>query len=253
MAVITPRASIGGVHITPGTYIVTCVDTTEEEHDFGRGMEDYIRLDLEVDGFTIDGGEPAVLDALATELLSPKSKLMRWSRAFGCNPQIGVPFDTANLHGRKAQAVVYDKQSKDDPKVVYSAVSDIVALPQGMVSQPSAQQATPTPAPQAAPQQAAPDPGGETVGAWWARVRADGLKPADVNKRCGEMYGGREPKDLTSDERNALLLAMKGVPAAVPTVEQHKEETGHRDPTYSPEGQMVCAICGTELDDSLET
>lgn len=112
----------------PGSYVVTCFDAHVdklEKSQYGDGT--VLRFILELDEEEDEDGEKIQLDAIANLKLSAKSKLMAWIEAFGFHPAVGESFDTDQLVGKKAMAVIEDHQSADGG--VFSRVKDLMPLP----------------------------------------------------------------------------------------------------------------------------
>jgi len=221
MPILTPKQS-GGVRVEPGIYAVTCVGATEdfiEGSRFGDGA--ILRIDLELEGETDSSGQPVIVDGIANLTLSPKSKLWGWVKAFGFELEFGTPFNTDDLIGARAQAVIVDKPSTSDPNLVFSAIDQIVPLPRAKGAAPAAKTAAVTSA-------------GLPIGEWWALTRKEGLSQPAVNAAAAHLYG-KEPKELTAAERADLVTTMTGC--------------GHEDVAYTEDGsQMFCQTCGVPVE-----
>ena len=121
----------GGAKVSAGGHHVVCTNTAAdklENSQFGTG--EVIRFTLTVLDEQDAEGNEVELDAIANYKLTPKSKLWGWCAAFGVAPEVGKSFDTSQLHGLEAMAVVIDKPGDDGG--VFSRVDEIVPLPKAM-------------------------------------------------------------------------------------------------------------------------
>jgi len=117
--------------IEPGTYPVTCISVrpdTLENPQFGDGA--VIKFRLEFDGLEDDEGEPLTREAMASDYLTPGSKLTRYLFAFGITAELGGEIDIDDALNRQALAVV-GKKTKSTPTgdKVYDTINDLIPAP----------------------------------------------------------------------------------------------------------------------------
>jgi hypothetical protein len=120
----------GGVNVDPGTYEALCLEAkadTLQNPQFGNG--DVLRIKVELVGIKDEDGEPVVLDGMASLKLSPMSKLWGWVSAFGFKLDVGQEFDTDLLRGKRAFAVVGQREGQDG--ALWARIEDFVPLPKG--------------------------------------------------------------------------------------------------------------------------
>jgi hypothetical protein len=185
MSLVLTAEAGGGVKLDPGTYPVVCMDVKEDRLDnsqFGNG--DVIRFVLEVVDVLDENGEPVQLDAIANRKLTPKSKLWGWLEAFGLKVAVGAKVNIEDAVGREAFAIVIEKEGSQGGS--FARIESIV------------------PAPSRKP---AGDPKDMPISEWWALVRSKGHDTSGARDKAVELFG-KEPKDLSGEERAAVLAAL---------------------------------------------
>lgn len=167
-------------------YKVRCVDVKEdllENASFGNG--DIIRFTLETEDKYDPEGNPAQMDAIANDKLTPKSKLTRWLEAFGVKAEVGKTIDIEDCVDKYAQAKVVAKVDDSGKDTGFTKVDDLLPLGRQQVSKPMAEM---------------------TVEEWWPEVRSAGITQKEARDRAVSMFK-REPKDLTGEERKQVYEA----------------------------------------------
>lgn len=170
----------GGVKVEPGTYECECIEANQdtiENPQFGSG--DVLRVKVRLPGVNNEDGDEVELDAMANLKLTPKSKLWGWIEAFGFKLAIGQDFDTEQLRGKRAYAVVGQREGQDG--ALWARIEDFVALPKS-----------------AQPQKTTADilhfdENGDAVVDWtvmWTLLRKHGI----TNKHFADNFG--EPKEI---------------------------------------------------------
>ena len=170
--------------LDPGTYTVRCMDIKEdkiENPQYGDGR--VIRFILEVDDVLDENGDPVVLDPIANDKLTPKSKLWGWLEAFGLTLEIGKSVDCDKAIGQTAIALIGERTGKD-----------------GTGSFPSVESLVPS-------QRASTATDDDSVSAFWSMARNKGLTIAQAKQACVEMTG-LEPKDVTPQQRKEVLASI---------------------------------------------
>ena len=174
--------------ITPGTYTVTCTDVKEgviENPAFGNG--DIIRFTVSFDDLLDTEGAEVIRDAIANDKLTPMSKLTEWLIAFGVSASVGESLDIEECMGRKALAKVTNIEKNDK---TYDRISSLL------------------PSPKAATRDTEVNVSELPIVEWWSYVRAQGFTQMAVRAMAAEMFDGREPKDLSGEEREAVFAAL---------------------------------------------
>lgn len=97
----------------PDEWLAASLDRVEEGDDYGYGPT--IRLVLHIDGDLTDGGEQRETWAMASQKLSPRSKLYGWIKGIDPNilPEQGGTLNLAELDGRRVD-VMFEHGTKDD-------------------------------------------------------------------------------------------------------------------------------------------
>ena len=178
------------VPIEPGTYSVTCVGITTdvmENPQFGNGA--VIRFSLSFDDMVDTEGGDVIRDPIANDKLTPMSKLTGWLGAFGIKVAIGGQVDLEECIGKQALATV---TSVDKGDRTYDKVTALMPVPKT-----------------AAPQQAI-DVSELSIAAWWLFLRSNGFTQKQAKEAAAELYKGREPKDLTGEERESVFATLEG-------------------------------------------
>ncbi len=178
-----------GLKLEPGTYPVICTDVkgdTLENPSFGDGA--IIRFSLKVEDMLDENGEEVVLDPIANDKLTPKSKLTEWLKAFGVVAEVGETINIEEAIGKRALAVVGTKPGKDGTGE-FATVDSIIPAQKGRPQGPV-------------------NPSDLEIGEFWALTRTEGFERSHVLQVCEEMFKGKEPKDLTGKEREALFAAL---------------------------------------------
>lgn len=161
--------------IDKGTHPVTCIGIrpdTIQNPKFGDGA--VIKFTLRFDNLVDDEGEPLTRETMASDYLTPGSKLTKILFAFGVSAGVGQSVDIEDCLDRQAFAVVGEKR-KDDK--VYDTIEDLVPAPKtGARPAPRPAQAAPA---GAAPSVVNPD-GSADYDAFWRGVKALGLNGTHV-------------------------------------------------------------------------
>ena len=176
----------GGIHFKPGTYLATVLTTAEdvlENSQYGTG--EIIRFELEPEGVFDESGDAIQIDAIASRKLSPKSKLYSWLQACGVDLTTGREVDMDEAVGARVQIKVIDKPSKDGT-ATFSSVDDIFPTPENQPTQKPVEEME--------------------IGDYWAHVRAQGVEIAAIKNLAAKQFG-KEPHQLTGEERKSLFLA----------------------------------------------
>lgn len=184
MPVLQAKAS-EGPKLDAGTYEVICADATTDQlpnPQFGDG--NVLRLKLQVVDMVNPDGSDVVLDAIANLKLSPMSKLWGWIEAFGFKLEVGQDFDTDQLKGLNAYAVVGQREGQDG--ALWPRVESIIPLPKQRASSTSA---------------------ASNVSGWWAYIREEGFTVKEATDKAEELYD-KHPKDMSPDEREAVFTAL---------------------------------------------
>lgn len=145
--------------VPPGTYHVRCIEVRPDQLEnpqFGDGA--VIRFELEVVDQLAPDGSALVIDAIANDRLTPKSKLWGWLEAFGITPQINGDVDIEACVYREAMARIVKK-----PESEFTRVDELFPLPSNM-AKPSASKAD----------------GEPDFTGFWAQIKAMGKSNADV-------------------------------------------------------------------------
>lgn len=97
----------------PDEWVPATLARVEEGDDYGYGPT--IRLILHVDGDLTDGEEQRETWAMASQKLSPRSKLFGWLKGIdpALIPETGGTINLANLEGRRVD-VMFEHGTKDD-------------------------------------------------------------------------------------------------------------------------------------------
>ena len=184
----TPKEAGSGSKIPPGNYTMTCTEVTEdalENPSFGTG--EIIRFELETEDIFDEQGNPASIDAIANDKMSPKSKLWRWCEAFGAAPKVGEPFNLEQLIGCQAVAKIIDKLDEKGVPTGFTRVDDLTPLPG---------------------QKASSGPVSElSLSDWWKLVKQH-FGVSQAGQKAEELFG-QEPKDLTAAQRAEVLAKLQ--------------------------------------------
>ena len=118
-------------NIEPGTYAVTCIGVKEDSlpnPQYGSG--DVIKFSLQFDDLADDDGNLLTRETMASDYLTPGSKLTAILRAFGINLSVGQSVDFEACIGRPALAVVGEKRkSTNGVEKVYDTIEDVIPAP----------------------------------------------------------------------------------------------------------------------------
>ena len=171
------------MEIEDGTYPITCLEVHDDKlpnPQFGSG--DIVRLILSIDNVYDAEGELIQLDAIANRKMSPKSKLMAWAEAFGLKPELGTEFETEQLIGMEALAIIRHEEKEDGSS--WPKIKEIVPV----MSIPKSQSI------------ARPD-GRVDFTAFWKMAKEKGLSREQLTKKAK----GRSIGSLDATELAALL------------------------------------------------
>lgn len=173
-------------NIEKGTYAVTCIGVRPDKiakPQFGDGS--VIKFTVRFDDLVDDEGEPLTRETMASDYLTPGSKLTKILHAFGVSAEIGQSVDIEDCLNREALAVVGEKR-KDDK--VYDTIDDLVPAPKrGAAPATRAAQTSQQPATAPAPSVVNSD-GSANYDAFWRGVKALGLNRVHVaNKLNGDV------------------------------------------------------------------
>lgn len=172
-----------GISLEAGTYEVQLIDLKEdilENPQFGDGA--VIRFELETTDVLDEEGNPVRLDGIASDKLTPLSKLTRWLKAFGVTAEPGEEIDMARAIGQRAQAVIVLRPGKDGTGS-FPRIEDLVALPRSRAVRPAPV---------------------NDISDWWKATRERGLNRKEVLDRSQELFGC-EPAELAPEDRAELM------------------------------------------------
>lgn len=185
-------------NIEKGTYTVTCIGVKEDtipNPQYGNG--DVIKFKLQFDDMVDDGGEDVIRETMASDYLTPGSKLTAILIAFGVTAEIGQNVNIDDCLGRKAQAKVgsVTKTVKGAVKT-YDTIEELFALPK-------------KPAPKATTPAESPETSADTgMSDFWAETRKRNWTAVEVINLSKELYGCA-PAELASEDRVVLLEAIE--------------------------------------------
>ena len=172
-----------------------------------------VHINTALEGTEDDEGNPIVLRSTMNLKFSrggtyQPSTLFLFAQAFGVVPDVGTPFDTDWLKGKKARGMVRTETEGKWPKVIPES---LIPMPKGNGrNAPSAVQEARQPSnvddvpfdtvPALADQLAE----AAALANWFEEVKGIGYTTKEILDHCKAQYDGRLPKDLTADERVAL-------------------------------------------------
>lgn len=164
-------------NIEKGTYPVTCIGVKEDtipNPQFGNG--DVIKFTIQFDTLEDDEGELLTRETMASDYLTPGSKLTSILLAFGLTAEVGKTLDIDDCVGRQALATVGAKSKTVNGQVkTYDTIESIFPAPKTR-SAPRPAQAAPT-----AAQLSVVNPDGSAdYDAFWRGVKALGLNGTHV-------------------------------------------------------------------------
>ncbi len=193
------KKETGGAKVEAGTHCVVCIETHDKVFEEDRfGNPEKIILRCQFPDLEDEDSDSVTLDAMCNYKLSPLSKFWSWCEAFGINPDDYEEVDTDELVGKEALAKVII-QKKDDGSE-WSRIDGFTAMPK----QKNAPRPSQRPTEASGPVVIADDPQ-ERLNQWWVKTRAAGLGRKEVIEQSTFAYDGREPVDLTDEERESVF------------------------------------------------
>lgn len=189
-------------NIEKGTYPVTCIGVKEDtipNPQYGNG--DVIKFTIQFDTIEDDEGVLLTRETMASDYLTPGSKLTAILLAFGVTAEVGQRVDIDDCLGKQALATVgsITKTVKGVVKT-YDTIESLFPAPvmKGRAARPPAEPAASVEETQ----------GVLDISAWWKVTRDRNWKRDDVLKLSHEMYGC-EPAELAPEDRAVLLEAIE--------------------------------------------
>lgn len=176
-------------NIEKGTYPVTCVGVKEDtipNPQFGNG--DVIKFTIQFDTLEDDEGNLITRETMASDYLTPGSKLTAILMAFGVTAELGKVLDIDDCVGRQALATVGEKAKTVNGQVkTYDTIESIFPAPKLRGSAAPAAQTSQQPTTAPAPSVVNSD-GSANYDAFWRGVKALGLNRVHVaNKLNGDV------------------------------------------------------------------
>lgn len=185
MPLVRKATAGGGLQLEPGMYTVWCMNVRPDqlESTYEGSTGEIIRFDLECRDRLDEEGNPVQLDAIASDKLTPKSKLTRWLDALGLKVATGEEVDIEQVVGQQCQARVVAKLDNTGKETGFTKVDDLLPLPNSHRRN-----------------------GPMTLSDWWGAMREKGHDASNAKAKAVEMYG-KEPKDLLVEERAEVLAS----------------------------------------------
>ena len=193
-------------NIEKGTYSVTCIGVKEDtiqNPQYGNG--DVIKFTLQFDNLTDDEGNLLTRETMASDYLTPGSKLTAILQGFGVTAELGHALDIDDCIGRQALAKVgsVTKTVKGVVKT-FDTIDEIFAAPKDVqrAAAPSrpAQRPTETPTQDASAMPAVimPDGISPDFPAFWRGIEKLGLTRKHAYDKAGGMdrFGDLDGPDL---------------------------------------------------------
>lgn len=181
-------------NIEKGTYPVTCIGVKEDtipNPQFGNG--DVIKFTIQFDTLEDDEGNLITRETMASDYLTPGSKLTSILMAFGVTAELGKVLDIDDCVGRQALATVGEKAKTVNGQVkTYDTIESIFPAPKLRGSAASAARPAQEPAAaSSAPSVVNPD-GSPNHDAFWRAVKALGLNQKHVFDKAGSIDAFQE-------------------------------------------------------------
>ena len=179
----------GGPKIEPGLYAVTCTavhDETLPNPQYGTG--EIIRFDFTFDEVMDADGEPAMLDAIASKRLTPKSKLWEWSESL-LNRELKIDdeIDTDEFMACQAMVQVIIDTKADGSQ--WSKIDKVLPMPKQGASKAEVPMES------------------RSISDWWVALRSLGFTRQDVMEASNKLFE-REPAELKVEQRRQLVVSL---------------------------------------------
>lgn len=167
-----------------------------------------VHINTALEGTADDEGNPIILRSTMNLKFSrggtyQPSTLFLFAQAFGVVPEVGTPFDTDWLKGKKARGMVRTGTEGKWPKVI----------PESLIPMPKASgvKAPTSPVEGAEPPLSDALAEAAALANWFEEIKSIGYSTKEILDRATGKYG-KTPKDMTAAERDALAKELTGVP-----------------------------------------